>query len=725
MPHGTMSLQTAISQYSAFTQFAQSEGVKGSTILARKDGSRQADGSMSIEAKSKFDFVGHIARGKKSQDMNNEVRDLFKGSVIAMFGGKDENDVACLPDSIRAAMKFDDYGKGKPLTARRILAVQTAVDQYVKGLVQQVEKKLAALQMKPAAWFDDEDDLTDLIRTAVKASLDDKDALELFLMDPVKTLFRPVGDDDDGEFESMGQQFDLRTEDEVTQEARELVADANTLRQVTGGDRKLADVIKPFMLLSRSGEAPLDTPLLDSMVTTVRQMERQKPFSDLKLLRPGAPAHDINQAVVSLNRLLDEAMDKTAPHHPQTNGEARQNYRKLLAGMLLAKGLGDGVSFQKLQTALQTEDAARKLKKYCDDASHDAESAKLPDSIPSNVLKNGMSARRVDAWKRQAAQLDELKEVVDMNCGDPFAKSTPIKASEEHVGEDEFDAQSVKDRVEQSMVEAARREKERFLHESVKGTGQGADALRSAFARKLGEVDAHRSDYAVGFLCGEEIKRTLCQAIAQSKNAFADDKGMEAYKGALSGLSVKHSGLSAIRIAKGPVERAVAAAKAGTAKLKPYERNSTYAVMAILSQMSKAAFDCPGLALNTAAARAKAGGKDDPAFTCVGDPKTDTCVISSHSDFDSKMVFSVDARRSIRQIQTRAEDGSVTTVETGPGSSVNVHFEFRISPNDLDKMVESGKSEVSDSVAICPYYEFNMSFTVNDAPASQPAEPQV
>ena len=720
MPSGTMNLQTAISQYSAFTQFAQSEGVKGSTILAGKGGSRQADGSMSIEAKSKFDFVGHIARGKKSQDMNNEVRNLFKGSVIAMFGGKDENDVACLPDSIRAAMKFDDYGKGKPLTARRIIAVKAAVDQHVEGLVKQVEKKLAALQMTPAEWFEEEaDDLTDLIHTAVRASLDNKDALELLLTDPVSTLFKAVDDYDDGEFQlPTGQEFDLRTEDEVTQEVRELAADANTLHQVTGGDRKLADVIKPFMLLSRSGEAPLDTPLLDSMVTTVRQMERQKPFSDLKLLRPGAPAHDINQAVVSLNRLLDEAMDKTAPHHPQTNGETRQNYRKLLAGMLLAKGLGDGVSFQKLQTALQTEDAARKLKKYYDDASHDAESAKLPDSILSNVLKNGTSARRVDAWKRQAAQLDELKKVVDMNCGDPFAESAPIESFKGHVGEDEFDAQSVKDRVEQSMVEAARREKDRFLHESVKGTGQGADALRSAFARKLGEVDAHRSDYAVGFLCGEEIKRTLCQAIAQSGNAFADAKGMKAFKGALRGLSVKHNSLT-------PVSHAIAAAKAGAANLKPYERNSTYAIMALLSQITKAAFDCPGLALNTATARAKAEGEDGPAFTCVGDPKTDTCEISSHSDFDSKMVFSVDARRSIRQIQTRAEDGSVTTVETGPGSSVNVHFEFRISPNELDKMVASGESDVSDSVATCPYYEFNMSFTVNDAPASQPAEPQV
>ena len=40
-----------------------------------------------------------------------------------MFGGEDK-----IPAGVRDAMKLQDYGKGKPLTARRILAVKNAID---------------------------------------------------------------------------------------------------------------------------------------------------------------------------------------------------------------------------------------------------------------------------------------------------------------------------------------------------------------------------------------------------------------------------------------------------------------------------------------------------------------------------------------------------------------------------------------------------------------------
>ena len=36
-------------------------------------------------------------------------------AVADMFGGENH-----IPDSVKVAMKLEDYGKGKPLTARRI-----------------------------------------------------------------------------------------------------------------------------------------------------------------------------------------------------------------------------------------------------------------------------------------------------------------------------------------------------------------------------------------------------------------------------------------------------------------------------------------------------------------------------------------------------------------------------------------------------------------------------
>ncbi|MBR6074513.1 MAG: hypothetical protein IKP87_04345, partial [Victivallales bacterium] len=107
--------------FKAFTDFA-THAKSGSTI-AQVGGTGPLAGR-TIVAKTGFDFIGNVGRRQESRDVNNAVRDLFKQAIADMFGGPDK-----IPESVRDAMKLSDFGKGKPLTARRILAVKTAVDQ--------------------------------------------------------------------------------------------------------------------------------------------------------------------------------------------------------------------------------------------------------------------------------------------------------------------------------------------------------------------------------------------------------------------------------------------------------------------------------------------------------------------------------------------------------------------------------------------------------------------
>ena len=55
--------------------------------------------------------------------MNDHTRKIFKQAIANMFGGEDR-----IPDSVKTAMLMDDYNCGKPLTARRIMAVKVAID---------------------------------------------------------------------------------------------------------------------------------------------------------------------------------------------------------------------------------------------------------------------------------------------------------------------------------------------------------------------------------------------------------------------------------------------------------------------------------------------------------------------------------------------------------------------------------------------------------------------
>ena len=70
------------------------------------------------------DKVGKIGRSVSVKEANNTTRAIFRQSVAAMFGGEDR-----IPDAVKAAMKLGDYGKGKPLTARRIIAVNNAIEK--------------------------------------------------------------------------------------------------------------------------------------------------------------------------------------------------------------------------------------------------------------------------------------------------------------------------------------------------------------------------------------------------------------------------------------------------------------------------------------------------------------------------------------------------------------------------------------------------------------------
>ena len=71
------------------------------------------------------------SRGQDKKDLNNATRDVFKQAVIDVFGTS-INDV---PESVRSAMELGKFdGTGRPLTARRILAVNKAIDAELKAL---------------------------------------------------------------------------------------------------------------------------------------------------------------------------------------------------------------------------------------------------------------------------------------------------------------------------------------------------------------------------------------------------------------------------------------------------------------------------------------------------------------------------------------------------------------------------------------------------------------
>ena len=113
-------------QFQQFVDFAEKAVAAGKQKAIARIDAGELGGIVNRTIKpGSGDWVG-IGAGRLAslKRANNITRDAFLKAVADMFGGVDH-----IPDSVKEAMKLDDYGKGKPLTARRILAVKAAIDQ--------------------------------------------------------------------------------------------------------------------------------------------------------------------------------------------------------------------------------------------------------------------------------------------------------------------------------------------------------------------------------------------------------------------------------------------------------------------------------------------------------------------------------------------------------------------------------------------------------------------
>lgn len=107
-----------------FQEFARLAG--RSSNVVRFLGSSDA-ATVHEVAVTKSDKVGKWSRSDDVKLANDTTRAIFRQSVAAMFGGE-----SLIPENVKKAMKLDDYGKGKPLTAKRIRAVKIAVEKAMK-----------------------------------------------------------------------------------------------------------------------------------------------------------------------------------------------------------------------------------------------------------------------------------------------------------------------------------------------------------------------------------------------------------------------------------------------------------------------------------------------------------------------------------------------------------------------------------------------------------------
>ena len=341
----------ALAQFKQFTDFAKTSGGTGGRTVVQVGSQLGAAGNgafASISAKSRLDFIGNIGRRKQSKDENDDVRDLFKEAVVKMCGCANEQH---LPETVKTAMKLEDFDKGKPLTARRILAVQTAVKQH--ELETAIEAALGISLSANKA-------LKERINTAVAACGGDEDAFAV-LQQTWKTILFTNGDDLIGPFAQTDPV--PRANRAISSKVSALVSDIQSLRKITGGDQALFDAAKPFLAF-KDDKHPLSNSLLTSIVSSVQQLHRLH-FRPLADLHANPSTEGVYEASLELHDMINSVMASSGlgpgPAYLQM---ARGDYREqLIASMIIARAIPQASDLDSAQRNMHA-DPTRMLRNF-------------------------------------------------------------------------------------------------------------------------------------------------------------------------------------------------------------------------------------------------------------------------------------------------------------------------------------------------------------------------
>lgn len=433
-------------QFNQFVQFAQQAGK--ATTIAKMSDEVQTGPLAGRTIVAKFgDSVGNIGRLKGSRDVNNKVRTLFKNTIIEMFGGEDR-----IPESVRDAMKMADFGKGKPLTARRILAVKTAVDQ----IAAKAQASIAECKAKFEYTAEGVERGGKAIETAFAACNGNADA-----MDIVKANVRAL---------TVNALSELRTEAEVQNKVDGLIANLNELKEVSKNNPGFYAAGK--QMLMETGVA-----LPKGMISKLAQTAANAPLGTLRKLSGSSSGMGIHKAAMQMFESIQKAMEFSGAEKLD-GSEEKMGARTFVATAILSR-CSKGV-LANIRKAMDSETASM-LKEYY------SLSSAGDNPFVENESQDVQDGAK-DVGDIGYAYLDQIDKCVNRN----LERLNPGTAQNSMI--QEFDGQVViediggDDLVADTIAIAKdlnARNVANFANQVVGGSGKGAEVMKGIVRTKL------------------------------------------------------------------------------------------------------------------------------------------------------------------------------------------------------------------------------------------------
>ena len=311
-------------QYNKFVQFAQQQDdAVNSKAIARVSGEAGALDGRAITAATGDKVAPWTRRSRGNKDANNTARDLFRQSIIDMFGGEER-----IPESVKNAMLMKDYGRpgspsGKPLTARRIMAVKAAVDVFLDRVPPALQQaKLNAANLYNPSIHDPAPEarratVDSLLDKLVRATATDKDALDVAVACAGLVLRRGNSE--------------LVSPAEVQAKADKIIAAVAELRSAAKGDRAVFEAGKTFIIAMGGKDIPAG--FMRDMVGAVKHLK----INAMKALSASSSGLAIHNAVCEFIDNVEKAMNDAGAETKIDGADELMAARDFAAALMMAR----------------------------------------------------------------------------------------------------------------------------------------------------------------------------------------------------------------------------------------------------------------------------------------------------------------------------------------------------------------------------------------------------
>ena len=460
-------------QFQQFVEFAQTS--KAGSIAQTTAAPLVPDGKPHSIAGTTENWFSKLIRSSAAKEANNYTRTIFRDSIAKMFGG--ENNI---PDSVKDAMKMADYDKGKPLTARRILAVKAAIDQVAEQFTTGVEANKAKF-----AKSDKNGQASKLIETAFTACQGNTDAMDI-VNQSMKLII-------------VNAEAQFRSEEKVQKTVEGLVSNLNELKALSTKNPGIYAAGKNMLL------EPCK-PLPKGMLTKIVQALNDMSINDLRKLSGSSSGMNIHKTLNQFFKNISEIMVSTGVEKKLDGADEKEAVRLFIAQSLLSR-CSQG-TMGKIRDALNSNTTGQLNDFY--------QKCGTEDTDFFNKEELNVQRGTSTVGSAGSTYLNIMEECLNRNLkrvnpnaarADVIRNDPEVQYNIEHIGGKELLA---------DMVSLAKESNERdvkvYIDFLVDGSGQGADTFKAHLKKKLGNINLPMNylPYRLGLNEKAMMNRNIC-----------------------------------------------------------------------------------------------------------------------------------------------------------------------------------------------------------------------